>query len=676
MGKRTTYERILARQKRDAKKRLMEEQKSVHPEGSINEVIPAIIGNNIEWWKTKRNEDAYNDNYVVFRGINLLADNIAQLPLQIYRGADLMPDDFVLPSKRSKPFDLQNPAEDLTLYELLYQTAIYYFYRGEWMNFINLYQGNKDVYEIIPVNPKYMQIDKKDEGTGKIKTWKFDRRLIIPSEQLIFAKFMNPDGERGLGPIKVVVDEILTDREALEFNKSYFSNYGKVGGLLVDDEGHATREDMERLTDQFNAMHAGSGNAHKVLGMPKGVKYQDTAQTMRELEFLESRRDVRDRILLILGIHKAIVGVTDSVDRAVADTAMRSLWRLTLKPAAIRIENKLNLHLFKRYYPDYTCKFDFSGVEELKTSRMSLIEEAQGLRELGYSLNEIEERLNLGMGQLDDAIGDIRLVPQTLIPVGDYLIPPEEEKSATPITKAVDDTFDKSVNRSWRRLQRKHEKKISGKMSNFFSKQLINILSTIKEEKAPNWDKLKVLAAIKSITDKDKQTIVNVLTPLYEEASKDATAMAQSFINVKADPRIDDAIVNKLLNRITGVNDHTYNLIRREVVTASNAGETIEQLSDRINRVGKFNSASRARLIARTESNTVVSACTHSEYQKNGVEKKRWITAGDSDVRETHRENANAGAIGINEVFPGTGEQYPSSPNCRCAIAPVMGRGS
>jgi hypothetical protein len=51
---------------------------------------------------------------------------------------------------------------------------------------------------------------------------------------------------------------------------------------------------------------------------------------------------------------------------------------------------------------------------------------------------------------------------------------------------------------------------------------------------------------------------------------------------------------------------------------------------------------------------------------------KRWITVGDSLVRDTHRDNENAGAIHMNRSFPGTGEQYPGEPNCRCAIAPVV----
>ena len=176
--------------------------------------------------------------------------------------------------------------------------------------------------------------------------------------------------------------------------------------------------------------------------------------------------------------------------------------------------------------------------------------------------------------------------------------------------------------------------------------------------------------AVKTITNEDKELLLNILTPLYEDGSKEAIAMAQGLLNISTNGRVSERVVNQLTNRIVGVNDHTYNLIRREVMTSYEAGETVEQMAKRIQGVGKFNT-SRSRLIARTESNTIISASTFEEYTQNGVAKKRWLTAGDGDVRDTHRQNEDAGAIPINMAFPGTGEMYPGEPNCRCAIAPV-----
>lgn len=648
------------------------EEKTLHPEGSINDVIPAIVGTNMEWWKIGDSKNSYSNNYVVYRGINLLASNLAQLPLRVYRGEALMPEDFVFPDG----FSIYDPApkQYKSLYDLIYETSIYYFYRGEWMNYVNLLEGSQRVLELVPVNPRHMK-EVVDKQSGTITAWKWNNKNIMPAEQVVFNRFFDPDGLRGLGPIDVAVDEISTDRDALAFNQEYFKNYGKIGGILYDDKGEATTSDMERLVDQFNSRHVGAGRAYNTLGLPRGIKYDEALQTMREMEFLESRRDIRDRILLILGIHKALVGVTDSVDRAVAETAMRTLWQLTLRPEAIRIENTLNNQFFKLYYPEYRCKFDFGGVEYLRSGRVVMLEEAKMYRDLGYTINEINTELDLNMEDVTDPIGDMRLVPQNMIPAEDYLVPPEPlpSKAQEPIETKEVNSIDKSINRTFRLLQRKWEKKFHSKMSNFFSKQLIKILAVVKSNKAVGIDKLAILLSVKTILEESNEVLLSMLTPLYNDGSKEATAMAQNFLRVESNPHIKENIVQELGTRIKGVNQHTYNLVRREVVVAVDAGETIAQLSKRIENVGKFN-ASRSRLIARTESANLINGSTFEEYKAQGVPKKKWITAGDADVRETHAQNAAAGAIPMNQTFPGTGEMYPGEFNCRCAISPVVER--
>lgn len=673
MAKKSTYEILAARAARAAKKRAMEEQ--VVEKGSEGYI--GVYEGQLYSLNMGGRINPYSDNFTVHRGINLLADGLAQIPLRIYKGEDIMPEGWAFPDG----FNLYYPSKDYTLYELIHETAIYYYLRGDWMDYINLTPAGK-VYEIVPVNPKLIKIEKRDKETGRITHWKHNNiKELIPNEQLIYAKFQNPDGDRGLSPIEVVMDELVTDKEALEMNKQFFTNVGKIGGILEDHDAQLSKERLDDLVDQYNASHGGSANAHKTLGLPYGITYNQAMQTFKEMEFLQSRADIRDRVLQVLGIPKSVVGVTEKVDRAVAETALKTLWRLTIKPDAIRIQNKINLHLMREYYPDYHVQFDYSGIEELQTSRSEAILEAEGLRKLGYKPNEINTRLNLGMEEVEED-RDISLVPQNMIPLTDYTEPTDPISVQASVEDTVhkattftseENIHNKGIARNWSKLQRKTERKFARKVKPFFQSQMRRILAAVRKPKAVDWSLTEVLMAVKTITNEDKALLLNILTPVYEDGSKEAIAMAQGLLNVSANGRVSERVVNQLTNRIVGVNDHTYNLIRREVVAAYEAGETIEQVSKRIQKVGKFNT-SRSRLIARTESNTIISASTFEEYAQNNVSKKRWLTAGDSDVRETHKQNEDAGAIPINMAFSGTGEMYPGEPNCRCAIAPVVER--
>jgi len=637
---------------------------------SPTQVLEGISNGSLFTLDMTNSKDPMANNYVIHRGIHMLAQNIAQLPLKIYRGEEPMPRGYILPGG----FDIHNPNYDMSLYELLYEGSVYYFYRGEMMFKINMVGNSDNVLSLETVNPKRMEeiVDKK---TGRITSWKWGKELIIPNDELIYTKFFNPDGLRGLGPVEVVENELTTDKDATDFNIKFFENFGKVGGMLYDDNGTANIDDMRKLATQFDNAHRGKGNAYKVLGLPDGIKYQEMRQSMEEMQFLESRRDIRDRILVILGIHKALVGVTDSVDRAVADAAMRSLWQLTLKPSAIRIQNKLNQNLFKRYYPEYRCAFDFSVVEELKTDQKIKTETALSYRELGYTLNEINERWDLGMNEVDDEAGNTRLVPQNMIPFTDYTEPDPvvEERSVTPVEEKRPRT-PRGVARRHHNLERKVETQIYKKLKRHFSDQRLKVKKIINGTK--DIDRIGILADVRVLLEEEKAVLQGIMTPIYEQGSKEAVGLAAEAMNVVAEPHINEAVVREMTNKVARVENQVYNAIRKQVVEATEKGESMAQLSKRIDKVYNF-TAAKARTIARTEAGALINRSTNAEYAQAGVEMKSWLA--NPGARDTHSKVGAQRPIPFNQPFA-NGLMYPHDPNgpasevinCRCTLVPVI----
>jgi SPP1 gp7 family putative phage head morphogenesis protein len=134
-------------------------------------------------------------------------------------------------------------------------------------------------------------------------------------------------------------------------------------------------------------------------------------------------------------------------------------------------------------------------------------------------------------------------------------------------------------------------------------------------------------------------------------------------------------IVQTLTNEIKTINNHSYRLIRTQVKDGINAGESINDISKRIQGVYKTNKA-RSRTIARTESMKVMTRSSDKEYRDAGVAKKRWLA--ESDARSSHRAAHNEGAIDYNAAFS-NGLRYPgdSGPaaevvNCRCVLVPEV----
>ena len=547
-----------------------------------------------------------------------------------------------------------------------------------------VYIDDSEFRTLEPVNPKLMQ--KKKDGT-----WRWDNKQTILPNELVYVKLFNPDGERGLGPVDVVKQEISNDLQASDYSTKFFENFAQLGGTLRDENGRITAPEMTKLVSDFNAAHSGANNSHKVLGLPKGVQYDEAKQTMKEMEFLDSRKDIRDRILATLGIHKALFGVTDQVNRSVAEEATRQLWMQTLKPKAIAIQQKFNQQFFRKYYPGYRIEFDFTGIDALKESMLGLLDQAIKLRNLGYTINEVNTHLNLGMEDVDDTLGDLRLIPSNLIPVDDMILDDSDTKSVD--TKDIDTTIDKidkilnntetknadQYKRKYNLVQRKSEKTFAAKLKGYFAKELGLILGIVNTSTKATKDINTLLSEIQNLLNtEEKERLYKLLLPLYEGTSLDGDKLALTTLELDKVPVVNTVLAIDMANKIKDINVYTYKLLRGQIKEGIDAGETITQIEKRVIKVYKFNS-SRARTIARTESSNTVNRTTAARYEKQGVKKKRWLSSGDASVRPAHGSNAAKGVQDWDYVYSG-GLKFPGDPvggasqvvNCRCTLMAVV----
>lgn len=147
-------------------------------------------------------------------------------------------------------------------------------------------------------------------------------------------------------------------------------------------------------------------------------------------------------------------------------------------------------------------------------------------------------------------------------------------------------------------------------------------------------------------------------------------------------------------NLLVRLPDEVYNLIFAELTDAANAGESVEQTAQRIDRVLSYTDSerwpNRARVIAITETTRAYGAATVAA----GMEQsrltgrrlsKRWDTERDRRVRDTHKaadgqvvELSGAFMVGgFPLLFPGDPLGPPEEViNCRCEAVIVEGGGN
>ena|SRR3990167_655628 len=152
------------------------------------------------------------------------------------------------------------------------------------------------------------------------------------------------------------------------------------------------------------------------------------------------------------------------------------------------------------------------------------------------------------------------------------------------------------------------------------------------------------------------------------------------MVEKQLDQFAKDWILTRSLALAKSINKTTLEALRRELALGFEAGESIQQLTKRIEGYFEGNAKFRAERVARTEVIAASNRGAVDRYQKEGIQKKEWFAALDERTRDTHLA-ANGQIVGINDNFkvgsdymqgPGQGSDPAEVVNCRCTVLPVI----
>jgi SPP1 gp7 family putative phage head morphogenesis protein len=165
---------------------------------------------------------------------------------------------------------------------------------------------------------------------------------------------------------------------------------------------------------------------------------------------------------------------------------------------------------------------------------------------------------------------------------------------------------------------------------------------------------------------------------------------ADELANVGIQWRVVDSEVEKYLSEraeyLEGMNKLTFKKVVDDVNEAIAEGmknsDTVQELARNIKKTIGADYEYRkghATTIARTEIGAVSSTTRFDAMKSNGIEFIEWVTAGDENVRESHKE-VNGQTIKVGEKFEPVDLRFPCESggdpgeviNCRCVAIPVM----
>lgn len=174
-------------------------------------------------------------------------------------------------------------------------------------------------------------------------------KIPLEVDDVILTKYPNPlDPYRGMGPVASILVNVDAMRYANEYNRNFFLNNASPDGVITAENRLSDRE-WDELTNRWREAHQGVSRAHRVAVLENGMSWTPSSITNKDMDFANLIMQERDILREAWGIHKSMLGNSDDVNRANAQTAEEVFGSWKIIPRLNLLRNSLNHRLLPMF---------------------------------------------------------------------------------------------------------------------------------------------------------------------------------------------------------------------------------------------------------------------------------------------------------------------------------------
>lgn len=472
--------------------------------------------------------------------------------------------------------------------------------------------------------------------------------LVLPQDML-WLRQIDPlePYSKGLGDVLALATELDTYELASESDRRFFQNDATPAGALVVP-GQPNAEEVARIRDDWQAKVGGVEKSGSIPILAGGMDYKQFRQGRKEMDFIEGQRFLRD--VIIGGVHKHIVGISDDVTFASAKAADYTFAKWDFAPRIMWWQDNLNAMLSpqfdKRAYVQWDNPVPADEAFELEKSNKGLMNGA---------ITRNEWRKTNGYDELPKDQGDVYILPLSLIEVPASEI--GESRETAPAPDATSPTGEETDERKVIVPKVGDGKTVTSKQLR--PDQIREVLGQLPEE-----------------TKEFIKRLEGAYSEIYKgrwEDVKEELGVDLAF-NV-IDSKVRDYIRIGAYPRIVGATETMFSKIHEVLDEQVARGGTVSDMARAIGDTFDDFRGYRALRISRQESLHASNQAAFEGYQAAGVDRIEWLLAPDYDPGQDDGECEDLDGVIVvaGEDFPGTGTQFPPLHiQCRCTILPVI----
>ncbi len=569
-----------------------------------------------------------------------------------------------------------------TAYDHIYKSQMFLEGVGEAPWYLARKSPNAVPDSMVLLHPDRLEI--KYDSDNIIGGYKYRRSdgsfQEIEAKDIIFLRTPSLTSDfRGMGTLQAAAGAVDTEAFAERWKRDFFYNSARPDFVLQTAQS-LNQKVIDRFRKLWEGMFRGVGNAHKMAILDNGLEAKVLGWTQQDMQFVESLRWDRDKILAIFRVPKSIIGITEDVNLASAQAAETTFAKFTVRPRLERLVQQLNEFLCPQFGEGLYFDYDDPTPDNL-LDQATYLTAAQGW----MTTNEIRAEKNLP----PVSGGDVILKPLGLTPAFSLPTPPTKAVSYGERVRALrspsvqfeimksnlvknlsaaiaaDMKIELSKGKDKRKAKVKQlrpllnaeqredfqkllnvksvarfEDLLKNKMAQTFEKQGQDVLTRLdKLEKAFSPEaEAEAKRLIETLWDNDRAALDKMISdntyPIIVELIREQALATSKYIDVQvgdvtADAKVAEAIRETNLKLAGSVNDVTRDNILAALAAGVEEGEGINKLRDRVQEVFTVASESRAEMIARSEAIRGSNFAAEEVYKKAGVKVKEWITAMD-----------------------------------------------
>ena len=260
---------------------------------------------------------------------------------------------------------------------------------------------SRDPVELIPMTGDLVQIQTDSQRRLWYQVTDPVTREVfrLPQEDVCHYRGPTNDGINGLSVLSYAAQTVQAGLAAQEYNRTFYESGGQPSGILTvegdfsgyvnDAEGNpTTTTQKDAIRAEWEKVHSGAANAHRIAVLDYGMKYQPLAISQKDAMFIEQQTQTVEDVARYFGMPLYKLQSGKQSYNSNEQNAIEYTGRL--QPRVAQMEEEQTWKLLQMSDVDDGLEIRFNMMAMLRSDQSSRAKYYQTMWQTGvYSVNDI-----------------------------------------------------------------------------------------------------------------------------------------------------------------------------------------------------------------------------------------------------------------------------------------------